>query len=103
MKRSAPGCVLLMCEDPVCLELIASELRALGCRVLCAHDLADVARLVRAGLTTRFVLVRIGEGAVPATALRAQLAARLPGWQIECDEPDEQRTWNVAPPDSLFN
>jgi len=103
MIRSAPGSVLLVSRDPICLELIAAELRAHGCRVLCAHDLADAARLVRAGLATRFVLVRIAEKAIPAAALRAEISAHLPGWKIECDELGEQRTARVYQAQRLSN
>lgn len=78
--------VLLVCEERRCLGLVAAELKAMGCRVLCARDLEQAADLVRAGLTTRFVLVSLGMEVVSPADLRRSMAERLPEWSIESDE-----------------
>lgn len=90
MSRYAARSVVIVSEDEQCSSLVAAELRAMGCRVFCARDLPQAAGLVRAGLTTRFVLVRIGEGVVHPAALRAEIATHLPGWDIECDGPPDE-------------
>ena len=78
--------VLLVSDDGRCLELLASELSAMGCRVFCARDLEQAAELVRARLTARFLLIFIGEDLIPPAELRAEMAARLPGWMVQGDE-----------------
>jgi len=70
MKRRDARCVVLVCEDVDCLMLVATELAETGCVVVCARDVGQAADFVRAGLSTQFVLVLIG-----------QLE-----WMIECDD-----------------
>ena len=85
MSRYAARSVVIVSDDARCSNLVAAELRAMGYRVFCARDLPQAASLVRAGLTTRFVLVRLAEDVVQPAALRAEMAAHLPDWDIECD------------------
>lgn len=81
--------ILLVCNDARWLMRLATELSALGCRVLCARDLEHAMALVRAGLTTRFVLVFLGADRFSPADLRAAMAARLPGWMVQADDLDE--------------
>jgi hypothetical protein len=81
--------VVLVCDDVRLLRLLAAELRELGCRVFIARDLGEVAQLVRARMTKRFVLVRLGDEPISATAVCEAIAERLPGWSIQGGEPDD--------------
>ena len=87
-RRNAP-CVVLVCEDVKCLVLVATEIAATGCEVLCALDLRQAAEFVRARRARRYVLVQIGEELVPPAEQRAEAAAHLLHWKIECDELDD--------------
>jgi hypothetical protein len=82
----ASSCILLVSEDVRCLDVVAAEFRAAGCSVFCVRDLDEAAALVRAGVTRRFVLVRIEDDVVPAAVLRAEMSSRLPGWTVQLDE-----------------
>jgi hypothetical protein len=70
---------------------MATELRATGCRVLCARDLGQAAEVVRATMTTRFLLMFIADDFVSPADLRSAMAAHLPGWSVECDESGHER------------
>ena len=78
--------VLLVCEDGVLLAAMAGELRASGCRVLCARDLEEAAALIRAGAMNRFMLVRLGDDLVEPAELRLEMEARLPEWTVDASE-----------------
>jgi hypothetical protein len=76
----------LVSDDAGSRDAVAAEFRAGGCSVFCVRDLDEAAALVRAGLTRRFVLIRLEDEVVPASVLRAEMSARLPGWKVEPDE-----------------
>ena len=82
MSWPTARCVLLVSDDVRCLNLMATELRAMGCRVLCARDLEQAAEVVRATMTTRFLLMFFADDLVSPADLRSAMAAHLP--RMEC-------------------
>ena len=96
-------CILLVSDDVRCLNLVATELRAAGCRVLCARDMEQAAGLVRAKLTTQFVLVFLGDNLVVPADLRAAMAAHLPGWVVRCDQARDEPDHYGAAENGLVN
>jgi len=95
--------VLLVSDDARCLELLAAELRAMGCRVLCARDLERAAALVRAGLPTAFVLVYLGEDLLSPADVRVAMAAGLPEWDVQGDETGHKVIAVAAAAERLLN
>ena len=79
--------VVLVANDALLLELVAAELREMGCRVFCAADVKEVAELVRAGVTRRFVMIRLGAQSLSQAELRQVMAEETPGWSIAEREP----------------
>jgi hypothetical protein len=96
-------CVLIVSDDVRCLNLMATELRAMGCRVLCARDLEQAAEVVRATMTTRFLLMFIADDLVLPADLCSAMAAHLPGWSVECDESGHERFWSSKVENRLVN
>jgi ActR/RegA family two-component response regulator len=86
MTRPPARRVILVGEDARYLNLLATELRALGLPVFCAHDFEHAAQLVRAGLARRFVLVRLADDVLSPAELRAEMATHLPGWAVTADD-----------------
>jgi len=82
--------VVLVSGDFQLLNLVAAELREMGCRVFCVRNLQEAAALVRAGATTRFVLVRLGPELFSPEALRRAMADELPDYSIEGEESPRQ-------------
>ena len=75
--------VVLVSDDVRCLNLVAAELHGMGCRVFCVRDLEQAAQVVRAKLTTRFVLILLGDDIVSPTDLcvaMRPILPRLDGW-----------------------
>jgi hypothetical protein len=78
--------VVLVSNDSYLLDLVAAELREMGCRVFCARDFGAAADLVRMGMTRRFVLVRLGDDVFSPEVLREAMAEHLPGYAIRAEE-----------------
>jgi DNA-binding response OmpR family regulator len=84
--------VVLVSDDFQLLNLVAAELREMGCRVFCVRDFQEAAALVRAGATRRFVLVRIGV-AMSSAELRQAMAEQLPGYAIRGEGLEDEEAW----------
>lgn len=94
--------VVLVSGDHHLLNLIAAELREMGCRVFCVRDLREAAALVRAGATRRFVLVRLGGEVCSPEQLRRAMAAELPDYAIRGEDGDDGvEAWTVRTLESL--
>jgi hypothetical protein len=91
--------VVLVSGDFHLLNLVAAELREIGCRVFCVRDLQEAAALVRAGATRRFVLVRLGAEVFSSEELRRAMADHLPDYAIRGDEGEE--AWAALELESL--
>ena len=94
--------VVLVSGDFQLLNLIAAELREMGCRVFCVRDLQEAAALVRAGATRRFVLVRLGAKLFSPEELRRAMAEELPDYAIRGEDGDDgAEAWTARTLESL--
>ena len=94
--------VVLVSGDFQLLNLIAAELREMGCRVFCVRDLQEAAALVRAGATRRFVLVRLGAEVFSPDELRRAMAEALPDYAIRGEDGDTAaEVWTARTLESL--
>src|SRR5262245_43834719 len=82
--------VVLVARDVRLLNLVAEELREMGCELFCARDIAGAGELVREGRARRFVLVRIGDDVFSPEQLRRAMAQHLPGYAIRAEETEDR-------------